>query len=219
MQKQLFKDMISVIRAEKRRREESVNHADPDLAYDQWLFEDLPFINELCLMILVALRHQFERETLSLAARANHGGKEISRQEWGQERQSLRNRNNQGRFVGLKTNEIKNRLRQKNWPPYILLLNKLTNLYKHDPLKIPDEEIIIDLHLDPEIVCGPLDESEAIRTGLANFLSLPEDADYCDIADQFVEITCEFISTVEGLEMISTIKHEKVSLNPKNFAH
>ena len=50
---------------------------DPDYAYDQWLFTDEPFVNELCLVLLVVIRHQLERELLGLLARVIVDAKEI----------------------------------------------------------------------------------------------------------------------------------------------
>src|SRR5438874_10308351 len=78
METQMFKDMIAVIKAEQQRRGTVLNDADANFANDHWLFKDMPFINELCLMLMVALWHQVERELVRLAARAADGGREIS---------------------------------------------------------------------------------------------------------------------------------------------
>jgi hypothetical protein len=42
------KEMIRVIRAERTTRLARLPTEDPDLAYDQWLSTDEPFIDELC---------------------------------------------------------------------------------------------------------------------------------------------------------------------------
>jgi hypothetical protein len=44
-----------------------LRRADPDAAWEQWLFDDLPFINEVRLMLLVAVGHRVERELITLA--------------------------------------------------------------------------------------------------------------------------------------------------------
>ncbi len=70
MDSEIAKEVIGVIRAEGQRRSEQLKDADPDFAYDQWLFTDEPFINEMCLMVLVTLHHLVERELLLLVARS-----------------------------------------------------------------------------------------------------------------------------------------------------
>lgn len=65
------RDVIGVIRAEmKRRSPRGLNdsHEAIEAAYDQWVFSDEPFLNELCLLLLTALRHQVERELIKIAA-------------------------------------------------------------------------------------------------------------------------------------------------------
>jgi hypothetical protein len=54
------------------------------MAYDQWLFTDEPFVNEMCLMVLVALRHQVERRLVFIAARVDTGQLSISRKQYQQ---------------------------------------------------------------------------------------------------------------------------------------
>jgi hypothetical protein len=75
MEMRILKDIIAVIRAEQQRRESLLTDEEPNFAYDQWLFTDAPFVAELCLMLLVTLRHQVERELARLAARAVGDGK------------------------------------------------------------------------------------------------------------------------------------------------
>jgi hypothetical protein len=75
--------MIRVIRTEKKLRSDRRRQADPNAAYDQWVFSDLPFINEMCLILLIAVRHQVERELIALAARAN-GGSTVPRKQYQQ---------------------------------------------------------------------------------------------------------------------------------------
>jgi len=62
----VLKQMIDVIRVEEQRRAEPRADMHPEVTYDQRVFTDAPFVNELCLMLLVALRHQVEREWFCL---------------------------------------------------------------------------------------------------------------------------------------------------------
>jgi hypothetical protein len=67
METGILKEVIAVIRAEQQRRASLLTDEDPNFAYDHWLFKDEPFVNELCLMLLVTLRHHVERELVRLA--------------------------------------------------------------------------------------------------------------------------------------------------------
>jgi len=82
METGILKEVIAVIRAEQQRRASLLTDEDPNFAYDHWLFKDEPFVNELCLMLLVTLRHHVERELVRLAARAADEGEEISGQQY-----------------------------------------------------------------------------------------------------------------------------------------
>src|SRR5579871_3296324 len=77
MQTKVLREIISIIRTEEGRRASTLPEGQ-DAALDRWLFDDEPFVSNLCLMFLVALRHQLERELLDLLARSGHHGKEIS---------------------------------------------------------------------------------------------------------------------------------------------
>jgi hypothetical protein len=75
------KAYLDVIKTEGQRRAELLpDH--PDAAYDQWLFHDAPFINELCIVLLVALRHHIERRLIFFAACAADGGGPITKQQF-----------------------------------------------------------------------------------------------------------------------------------------
>ncbi|HEV7518689.1 MAG TPA: hypothetical protein VGR07_20525, partial [Thermoanaerobaculia bacterium] len=81
----ILNEIVSVIKAERQRRlserQRTLSRLEDDLdqeiVYDQWLSEDIPLLNELCLMVLVTLRHEVERELVILAARSADGGREI----------------------------------------------------------------------------------------------------------------------------------------------
>ena len=90
METDILRHMIAVIKAEEQRRRALLEDEDPNFAYDQWLFTDAPFVNELYLILLVSLRHQVERELVGLAARAADDGKEISGQQYQKRVRELR---------------------------------------------------------------------------------------------------------------------------------
>jgi hypothetical protein len=139
--------MVSVIRAERQRRLTLLKDEDGDWAYDQWLFTDEPFVNELCLVLLVAIRHQIERELLRLLARLTVGGNEVGGSEY---RRRLRNERKLLRKRDGWTNAIA-RLDLRTFPEWhssIETLRLLANRYKHDPLGDPDEGLLKHLQLD-----------------------------------------------------------------------
>src|ERR1035441_8022716 len=83
MRRDIASQVVRVIRSEKKLRSGRLRQADPNTAWEQWLFTDLPFINEMCLILLVAIRHRVERELITLAARAN-GGSTVPRKQYQQ---------------------------------------------------------------------------------------------------------------------------------------
>lgn len=91
------KGVIDVIRAEKQRRSARLAEEDPNIAYDQWLFAEEPFLNDLRLILLVAVRHQLERQLVRLAARVTPDGSRMDFKQYQQnvedERQRIRRRN------------------------------------------------------------------------------------------------------------------------------
>jgi hypothetical protein len=62
----ILKQMIDVIRVEEQRRAERRADMHAEVTYDQRVFTDALFVNELCLMLLVALSHKVEREVVLL---------------------------------------------------------------------------------------------------------------------------------------------------------
>ena len=76
------KAFINLVTEEARRREALLDDADPNYAYDQWMFTELPFLHDLSLLLLVAMRHHIERQLLYLAACAAGHGNTINRNEY-----------------------------------------------------------------------------------------------------------------------------------------
>jgi hypothetical protein len=215
-----LKDMITVIKTERERRSALLQGEDPNFAYDQWLFTDEPFLNELCLMSLVALRHQIERELIRFAARWDEKQIEISGRQYQENIERLRRTNNKGQNIGWDWGEVDKRLNPKGIKnyEYIEALRLLSNLYKHEPSLKPDEGLLNLLQLKIGVNYAPLPESDALREGFANFLGLSSDSDYCDIAERFVDISNTFLTTVKSVSKLSKVKWGAISLNPDNSA-
>lgn len=212
--------MITVIRTEQERRTSLLQDEDSNFAYDQWLFTDAPFLNELCLMFLVTLRHQIEREMVGLAAQSDENRMEISGKQYQENIKQLRKTNKKGQNIGWDRKEIHKRLKLETCENYefIEALRLLSNLYKHEPSMEPDDDLLNLLRLEIGVNYASLPESDALREGLAKFVGLRGDADYCDIAERFVDISNTFVSTVKGRTKLSKVRWDAVSLNPADFA-
>ncbi len=216
MRSSIFDEMIDVIRDEQQRRWEGIENATrnmeeepPDFdaesfAEAQWEEFDAPLINELCMILLVALSHQVERDLVGLAARVDPGGaKEISVQQHRYNMSQLRSRDSKGRVR--KTwdwEKINTLLHHKGYAEhkYIELLRHLSDSYKHN--MEPSDELLDRLKIKKGITYAPsLPQSDAIREALAAFVKVQEAGyrtEYCDIAKRFVELASKFLSKVRS---------------------
>ncbi len=213
----------------------------PDVTYDQWLFTDAPFVNELCLMLLVALRHQVERELVLLSARLADDGDEISVEQYHnnvqKERKLLKKRDGWKRV--LKRLDVKPCKETK----VLEVLRLLSNSYKHDPFVKPDIKLIKLLSLPSEwpkkknatsdTTSGgsrspappkkkhyaALPESSSLQEAFAVFVGLGKDADYCDITERFVESTSKFLEGLKSRTKVRPFERGRVSLNPQDFEY
>jgi len=129
------KSVIAVIRQEDQRRNEA--ERDPNFAYEQWL-SDQAFVSELCLMFLVALRHQLERQLINLAAHAGHKGVDLTPTQYRQRMETLRRK----KGIGIDWNAVYRLLNVSTRPAPIEALRLLANAYKHNPQAQPDEELL-----------------------------------------------------------------------------
>jgi hypothetical protein len=235
MDTRAFKDIIRVIREEEHAREPYLTDQHPDVAHDQRLFINKPFVNELGLMLLVRLSHQVERELLLLAERMPKDNREkIS-------------------AATYRANVIERRKwllkeKAKGWaklydelgvvggePKPLAVLRYLANSYKHDPFMLPDSQLLRLLNLpkkrelfgrkppsyanqESDIFYAPLSESCLLQRGLADIFRLGENADYCDIAEQFVNFASTFLVGLKNSMMVP-FEQQVVSMNPDDFAH
>ena len=166
MDSRTAKEVIGVIRSERQRRYDRLKDEDPEAARDQWLDIDEPFINEMCLMVLVALHHQVERELVFLAARAN-AGPTIIRQQY---LKSVQDRRKQLRSKG-GTSRLIVTLKLKSfteWEKSMKTLQLLANCFKHEPHQEPDETLLKHLNL-PSV-----DQLRKQTPRIEDYMPLPE---------------------------------------------
>jgi hypothetical protein len=212
----VVKDLIAVLRTERDRRITSLEDEHADYAADRWLFTDEPFLNELGLVLLVAIRHQLERELIRLAARVTDDRHEMSGDEYCQRVEDERERL---RSDGWKFLIAKLRLRAfPEWNTSLKTLQLLANDYKHNSSHGPSKELLEHLGLNPIISrsptvrYAPLPESRQFREALALSLNLDSAADYSAIADEFLSRAERLLADVEQQLGLSPVKWGPVSL-------
>lgn len=217
----IFKDIIAVFRAEQQRRGKLRREAQliveyTSFEYDQWLFIDAPFVNELCLMLLVTLRHQVDREEIKLAALAAHDGKDISPEEYHEEVQKLKieKKGKKTKYWNFTTIRARLKLESCTGDASMKTLRALANLYKHEPSMEPNKELLELLKLKKEDNYQSLPESHALQEGLAVSICLGKDADYCDIAERFVDIAKAYLADAESHIKKSPVKRGPTPFNP-----
>jgi hypothetical protein len=210
-------EVIAVIRREKRRRFARLGRTDVEYAYDVWLFRDAPFVNELCLMMLVTIHHQVERDLVKIAAKCTGNSRktltgDAYRRRIREERARVR-AHGMGKLIAkLKLNSF------GEWNSSMRTLQLLANCFKHSPSLRPDRPLLKHLRMPvlaerrPSVVYAPLPESDIFRERLAKSLKLDKDADYCAITEEFLARGTRFLKEVEVQPGISPVKLGAVSL-------
>ena len=213
MDTKLARETLSVIRKERKQRLASLpDH--PDAADAQWLFSDEPFINELCLILLVAIRHQVERELLSLASRATDDGATLTHEQYRARVKAIRQRLRQkdGWMAVCSTLRLDS---FPDWNDAMETLRLLANCYKHAPSQGPEPDLLRHLQLDEARNYAPLPESSGVREGLTLSLGLGKETDYCEIAEEFLSRADRFLKGVQEQPFISRVKWGPVSPSPR----
>jgi hypothetical protein len=164
-------------------------------------------------MLLVGLRHQVDRELLGLAARAVDDEKDISLAQYQELVQRLQSKTRNWNAISCK-------LKLDSYEGYRALepLRLLANLYKHDFDMQPNEPLLKLLNLETGVNYARLSESDSLREGLAVFIGLGRDADYCDIAERFVDIADRFLADVQNRTQLSRVRRGCLSNDPDAFA-
>lgn len=211
-------EIVAVIRREKRRRLARLRREDSEFAYEIWQSRDEPFVNELCLMMLVAVHHQVERHLVKIAARFTGDGKkqlspEVYRRRVRDERAWLHAKGKRRLIAKLKLNSF------SEWNRSMRTLQLLANCFKHSPSLTPDRALLKHLKLAlvpgrrPTVTYAPLPESDIFRGRLAVSLKLPKEADYCAITEEFLTRANRFLKAVEAQMGLSPVKWGAVSLS------
>lgn len=199
---------INLVVAETGRREALLKDADPDYAYDRWMSTDLPFLHDLSLQFLVAIRHDIERRLLYFAVCATGHGKAIKRAEYDSRLKALL-----AMPLGSRWKEIQARLNPANSANFksVEALRLLANSYKHDPHSQPDKKLIDFLGLDAKLTYATLPESGELQKGLALLVGLSEKAGYADITQRFVEHAEQFLKEVQSRNLLSKVSWGRIS--------
>lgn len=174
----------------------------------------------MCLVLLVAIRHLLERELVRLGARVSADGKSIPGREYWRlvaaERDELRSRG------GWKHLAAKLNLTSfAAWSGPLETLRLLANTYKHEPgYATPGEGLLKHLGLNPiisekplKVTYASLPESQHFRQALALHLGLANDADFTDIAEEFLNGVDGFVAEVERQPHIAAITPTPVRLD------
>lgn len=206
--------ILTIIEAERDRRREALEKEEIwDYARDRWLFEELPFVNELCLTLIVAVWHQLEREIVHLAARATENGQPVNR--WMYE-ENVRRRRKEAKTKGLAS--MLTHLGM-DCPAWMETLRLLANCYKHEPDRRPGEALLAQIELplkptEPLVVAyAPLAESRLFLGGLAASLGVEEHYDYCGIASTFISRAEDLLTQAKASSILSDIEWGPVSLS------
>jgi hypothetical protein len=202
----MAKEVIRIIRTERDKKLKSVK-TEEDHYYYYGIEE--PFINEFCLMLLVAIRHEIERELTLFIAYKTSAGSEYKKFMAG--KTSLERGHEENEFR-LWLKEERKRLdgltkdKKKGWKAFysevgldaetiewLEILRELSNSYKHD-IWTYKKNFLEKLGLPTEKLYMTLSESPAIREKLAESVGLASDADYCLIAEAFVNRASDLLS-------------------------
>lgn len=215
MNTDLARRMLALARQERDRRAENASQS-PGYAED-WLLVDEPFVNEICLVVLVAVYHQIERELVLLGARIAPGRDVISHADYEANVQrikaAVRDRPTNGWQDLTRCLDLTNRPEWKS----LQALRLIANGYKHDPFGGISGELLDHLGLSPTISESPrityagIADSLEFRERLAIYLGLAARSDYADIGEAFLSRAERFIGSIAELPQICRITSSRVS--------
>jgi len=183
----------------------------PEAAYDQQTFYDTPFVNELCLLVLLFIWHRTEKELLSIAALSTErDNSPISRDDY---------RNEVVRLEQLRQKKGEKKelskllpLDQRDWA-LLDVLRLLANSYKHDTFNKPSKQLLNRLGLPESVNYAPLSESGAVWFGLSKFLGVSDKATSSEIVDALRKSCDQILFSMRSGTRLRSFKHERVPLN------
>lgn len=213
MNSSLLKEMVAAVKSEWIKRGKPLPGEDGESARSRWVFAEEALLNELCLALLVVLRHEVERELVRIMARNGEGGKEITGQQYADKvRRAQRTMRDGKNGWG----HLEDNLKLPSCEGWKAMkgLRLLTNSYKHNPWKRPSRELLKFLDLEPLGKYAWLPESGTVRAGVGALVNLEPEADYCEIAEQFVRVANEFILEIQRQVKLSPVRSEPIPLRP-----
>lgn len=142
-------DVVTDVRRQALEEHEELAHDEAPLSAEaadaNWVLLDRPFINELCLMLMVWLRHELERELVKLVARKTSDGKDLTQDQYWQAvddwQEDLRRDSSKWKTV---TRELELSVFSEEMK-IMEALKRVSNLYKHSPWTTPDEDLLSHL--------------------------------------------------------------------------
>ena len=214
MNTKLIRAAIDLIRAEEERRVAELPSENTNAAYDRYVFTDLPFVNELYLMLLVAMWHQIEKELICLAARVDGSTDEMTQDDHKKAVYDLAKKRPKERWP-----MIEGKLRLKTFSDHktLKLLQKLANTYKHDPFGRPSEKLLKCLNLQPGVPYAYLPASDETAEGLCKALGLDSAEGYSGIAAAFLKSAEQFLAKLNKETKLRPIERRSASLNPNHM--
>jgi hypothetical protein len=214
MDTKLIRAVIDLIRAEEERRDAELPSENTNAAYDRHVSTDLPFVNELFLMLLVTIWHQIEKELICLAALVDGTTNEIAWDDYKNGVNALADKHPKERW-----SIVGSRLRLRTFSDHktLELLQNLANSYKHDPFGRPGKKLLACLSLPTNAHYAPLPASYETAEGLCKTLGLDKAAGYADITEAFLKVAERFLIELESKTKPRPIKRTAATLNPKLF--
>jgi hypothetical protein len=210
--------MIKIIETDSNQAFDLLEKDIPEHASYIWQENYEAYYNEMCLAVLVAVRHQVERELVLIASRITDRDEidwEVYRKNVEKEEKVLRDK----KQVAWK--ELANGLQLKTFPDWksMEVLRFLTNLYKHDAFATPKEELLRSLKMPLSKPYAPLAESKAVKEALAAYLGLEKGSEYCDIASDLISCADRFIAEVKdkAKPKMSKLKWRAVGFDPDSL--
>ncbi len=213
----LARKMLAVLRDERLRL--GARPVIPELGYDSWR-DDNATIGEMCLALLVSLRHEIERNLIWLAARSGRAGAPLSRDEYFGSVRKI------SKLGGKLYPTLEKRLGLTEipvWKKELDLLRLLTNCFKHDPFGQPEQaDKVKGLRQKLGLRAtnyAPLAESQGVVDALNRDLGVADHGDWIEIAGKFIAVSENFLDEVALRAGLQPVDTHPAPFLPEDLAH
>jgi hypothetical protein len=215
MNTKLIRSLTEFIRAEEDSRESLRASMSAEAAHCQAIFHDAPLTNELYLLVLLFMWHEIEKEIVLMAALSSvQNSSPLTRDDYQKEVEHLGGMRYEKRKI-----EIERRLPAldaRSWD-LLDLLRLLANSFKHDPFDKPDHRLLKRLRLPENMNYASMAESGAVRSGLAQFLGIGDEATFSEIVEAVRKSCDRTLFILQTGTPLRSFETERVSLNPQTF--